>query len=570
MSNADTTQVLSDVNGTATGKTVSGSSLSRFFPFLEWLPMLDGKTIRNDIWAGVAAGILILPQAIALATMAGLPPEVGLYTSIFPVFICALFGSSWHVLSGPNTSISVMVALIVGAYASVGTPDWITYTLTLTFIAGAIQLLFGIFRLGVIFNYFSHTVMVAIVTGVGIIIIIQQLGNFLGLTVNPGEPVEDTLYMMFFRLPLANGWATGLGILTVASGVFIKRFYPKLPYIIVAVIIGMLAGWLAEILFGSEVTNIDKLGYLSLEALPLSAPDFSPTTFYEAAEGLIMGGFMIAFLGLMQSAVIARAMAVKSGQHVDMDQEIIGQGLSNVVGSFLTCYPSCGSFNRSASNIETGGKTPLVGIVSAIVLAALVVFAAPLIAHMPLSVMAGILFLVGWGLIKIKDIKTLLAVRGETRIAFLLVLFTTVFGGLEWAVMLGIAVSIILYLRAVSKPELDVLFENEADQYIPEGIEDATVVQISGSIFFGSAPSIERAFADIAQEDQRKKPLIIAGELIDNMDDAGIASLITEARKRKESGGDFILWLRNHSMDSLLKRSGLLEVIGADHIHYAS
>ena len=544
--------------------------LARMMPFTEWMSVLDGKTVRNDIWAGIAAGILILPQAIALATMAGLPPEVGLYTSIFPVLVCALFGSSWHVLSGPNTSISVMVAMVVSAYAGIGTPDWITYTLTLTFIAGVIQLLFGFFKLGVVFNYFSHTVMVAIVTGVGIIIIIQQLGNFLGLTVNPGEPVEDTLYTMLFRLPLANGWATALGVITVATGLLVKHYAPKMPALIIAVIAGMLGGWLLEFLFGSEVTRFDKLGYLSLEALPLSAPDFSPTVFYEAAEGLIMGGFMIAFLGLMQSAVIARAMAVKSGQHIDIDQEVVGQGLSNVAGSFFTCYPSCGSFNRSASNIETGGKTPLVGIVSAICLAALVVFAAPVIAQMPLSVMAGILFLVGAGLIKIKDIKTLLAVRGENRFAFLLVLFATVYGGLEWAVMLGIAISVILYLRAVSKPEVDILFENEAHQYMPEGVEDATVVQLSGSIFFGSTHSIERAFADIAQEDHRQKLLIIAGEHIDNMDEAGVAALLTEASKRKQSGGNMALWLRNHKLDSLFERTGLMQMIGKDNIHYVA
>ncbi len=542
----------------------------RFFPFTEWLPMLDADTIRSDVWAGVAAGILILPQAIALATMAGLPPEVGLYTSIFPIFVSALFGSSWHVLSGPNTSISVMVATIVGAYASIGTPDWIMYTLTLTFIAGAIQLLFGILRLGAVFNYFSHTVMVAIVTGVGVIIIVQQIGNFFGMTVNPGEPVEDTLYSIFFRIPDANWWAASLGILTVGSGMFVKRFFPKLPYIIVAVIVGMLGGWLLDLLFGSGNINVDKLGYLSLEALPLSAPDFSPTNFYEAAEGLIMGGFIIAFLGLMQSAVIARAMAVRSGQHVDIDQEVIGQGLSNIAGSFLTCFPSCGSFNRSASNIDMGGRTPLVGIVSAIVLALLVVFASPVIAQMPLSVMAGILFLVGAALIKVKDIRTLLSVRGEARISFLLVCFTTVYGGLQWGVLLGIAVSIIAYMRAVSRPEFDVLFENEAEQYMPEGVDDATVVQLSGSLFFGSTHTVERALADIARDDQRGKPLIIAGELIDNMDDAGVATLAQEARKRKEAGNGLILWLRDHNLDELLKRNGLFTLLGTGNIHYAT
>jgi len=547
---------------------LEASGLTRFLPFLSWTRLLDAKAIRVDIGAGIAAGILILPQAIALATMAGLPPEIGLYTSIYPVIVCALFGSSWHVLSGPNTSISVMIAAIISGYASIGTPDWIMYTLTMTFIAGVIQLLFGVLRLGVVFNYFSHTVMVAIVTGVGFIIIAQQLGNFLGLTMNPHEPIEDTLYLLPFRLPVANGWSALLGSLTVATGVIVKRWFPRYPYIIVAVLVGMGSGWLLEFLLGSGNLNIDKLGYLSLAALPLSAPDFSPTNFYEAAEGLIMGGFMVAFLGLMQSAVIARSMAVKSGQHVDIDQEVIGQGLSNIVGSFLSCYPSCGSFNRSASNIEMGARTPLAGIVSAITLAVLVVFAGPVIAQMPLSVMAGVLFLVGAGLIKPKDIKTLLAMRGESRIVFLLVLGTTVYGGLQWGVMLGIAASVVIYMRTVSSPEIDVLFENEAQQYMPEAITDATVVSLSGSIFFGSTHSIERAFADVAREDHRRNPLIIAGEHIDNMDDAGAAALVTEARKRRQAGGDMLLWLRNHSLDALLARSGLLSALGAGNIFY--
>jgi len=148
----------------------------------------------------------------------------------------------------------------------------------------------------------------------------------------------------------------------------------------------------------------DKLGTMALSPLPLSAPDFSPDNFAQAAEGLYTIAFVMAFLGLMQSCVIARAMAIKSGQNVNMNQEVIGQGLSNIGGSFLSCFPSCGSFNRSASNIETGARTPLAGVISAF---------APVIAEMPVTVMAGVLFLVGAGLIKLQDIKKLLQIRGE-------------------------------------------------------------------------------------------------------------------------------------------------------------
>lgn len=550
--------------------TQTTTRTEKFFPFLSWFAILDKNVVTADIWAGIAAGVLILPQAIALATLAELPPEIGIYTSIFPVLICAFFGSSWHVLSGPNTSISVMIATIVGAISSVGTPDFIMYAITMTFLVGVIQLLWGVFKLGGIFNYFSHTVMMALVIGVGFIIIIQQLGNFLGLTVNGSEAVEDTLYSIFFRIPHSNWYAASLGALTVITGLLVKKYRPKWPYIIIATIVGIAALWLYEnVFFGSDI-NVDKLGYLSLDAIPLSMPDFSPTTFYEVAEALIMGAFMIAFLGLMQSAVIARAMGVKSGQAVDINQEVIGQGLSNMGGAFLSCYPSCGSFNRSAANLETGGRTPLTGIISAIALALLVILAAPVLAHLPLSVVAGVLFLVGWGLIDVAYIKKVVSVRGTSRNVFLLTLFVTVYGGLEWAVMLGIFLSIVVYLRSVSHPEIGIVNSSEALNYLPDGVseEEATVVHMQGSIFFGSTASLERIFVDIAAQDNRKNMLIIAGEYIDNLDEAGATSLINENIKRKQSGGSMFIWLRNNKLDEILKTSGLIEAVGAENIRY--
>jgi len=549
---------------------LSTSWTAKVFPFLSWTSMLDRSTVVADLWAGIAAGVLILPQAIALATLAELPPEIGIYTAIFPVVICALFGSSWHVLSGPNTSISVMVAMIIGAISSVGTPDFIIYAITLTFLVGVIQVAWGFLKLGGVFNYFSHTVMMALVIGVGFIIIIQQLGNFFGLTINGSEPVEDTLYSIFFRLSDANWYATSLGAMTVATGLVVKKYRPKWPNVILATSTGLIGLWLFEnVFFGSDI-NVDKLGYLSLDAIPLSMPDFSPTHFYEVAEALIMAAFMISFLGLMQSAVIARAMAVKSGQIIDINQEVIGQGLSNLGGAFMSCYPSCGSFNRSAANYEAGGRTPLTGIFSAIALALLVILAAPVLAYLPLSVVAGVLFLVGIGLIDVAYIKKVISVRGTSRNVFLLTLFVTVYGGLQWAVMLGIFLSIVVYLRSVSRPEIDIVNSNEAHQYLPEGVsdEDATVVHMAGSIFFGSTATLERIFADISKQDERKNALIIAGEYIDNMDEAGATSLLNESLKRKQAGGTMYMWLRNDKLDDIMISSGLREALGPDNIMY--
>ncbi len=543
--------------------------LYKLFPFLLWLPMLDRETVKVDIIAGIVAGVLILPQAIALATLAGMPPEYGFYTAIFPVIIASLYGSSWHALSGPNTAMCVMMGSALGLYASQSTPDYIMYAITLSFMVGVIQMVFGALKLGIIFNYFAHTVMVGIVTGVGIIIIVQQVGNFLGVIMNSSEPIEDTVVQIFYRIPFSNWYAVFVGTITVISGLIVKRWFKKWPYLIVCVIVGMIAAKLLELVFGSAVVNLDKLGTMALSPLPLSAPDFSPENFSEVAEGLYTIAFVLAFLGLMQSCVIALAMAIKSGQNVDMNQEVIGQGLSNIGGSFLSCFPSCGSFNRSASNIETGAITPLAGLISAFALGLLMIFATSVVAEMPVTVMAGVLFLVGAGLIKLKDIKKLLQIRGEFRIMFLLTLATTVYGGLDKGVFIGIFLSVVAYLRRTSKPELDLFFGEEAEQYVPANLKGpATVLQIAGNVFFGSVHTLEQVLSDLSQLDNHKGHLVIAGEHLHHLDLAGAEILVQEANKRKIHDCQLAFWLRDHNLDKVLQHSGLMDTVGPENIHY--
>jgi SulP family sulfate permease len=592
----------------------SADWFKKVFPLLQWWPLLNRESAKADIVAGVTGGVLILPQAIALASLAGLPPEYGLYTSMFPVLFAALFGSSWHALSGPNTALCILLAHSIEPYASVGSAEWIQYAITLGFMAGLVQLSIGVLRLGVVFNYFSHAVMVALITGVGIIIIISQLGNFMGVLMNIAEPIENALPQVFYAVERANWFAVAVGSITVLSGLYIKKRKPNWPFMIIAVVVGMLAAYILELVFSPSYVGLDKLGAMSLSALPLSGPDFRPETFSEASEGLIPASIMIALLGLMQASVIARAMANKSGQHVDINQETVGQGIANIAGSFLSCFPGCSSFNRSASNLEAGARTPLSAIVSVIALGALVLFAAPLIRQMPLAVIAGILLLVGMGLIKKEDIKKVMSENRESKIIFLLTLCTTLYGGLDKAVYLGVALSVIAYLRSTSAPHIAVLSGEAAQLYfprrkpastgnaggqsnpvitdesprdiehannvpkrtednvieisIPKRFDHATVVQISGSLFFGSIPRVEAVFNKLAKQDQHKGDLIISGENLHYMDGAGADVLYREVERRISNGARVTLWIRNHSLDQVLESSGLSALLGKENIYY--
>jgi len=548
--------------------------MSAFFSFFSlfnctaWFGLLNRAVIRNDLIAGTIAGVLILPQAVALATLAGMPPEYGLYTSIFPVIIASWFGSSWQALSGPNTALAIMIATALAPYASLSTPDYIMYAITLSCIVGAIQLLFAVLRLGVIFNYFSETVLVALVTAVGITIILRQSGDFMGIIMNVPEDIDYTLYRLFFSLHLINGYALAVGITTVLAGMLSKRYRPKWPHHILAIIVGTLMAEALDLLFGSATTAIDRLGHLSLSIAPFSRPDFSPANFAETAEGLISAGFIIALMGLIQSTIIARSLATKTGQLIDNNKEVASQGLSNVAGSFLSCFPACGSFNRSAANLEAGALTPLAGIVSALALALLVFSASPLIARLPMPVMAGVLFLVAAGLIKIKDIKRLLSIRSEARIIFVITLIMALYGNLADGVFLGTFLSIVAYLRSVSVPEIELLFGLEAEQYQPAGMEQATVLKVSGSLFFGSVAGLEKFLVDLNTREGRQRPLVILCEQVRNMDESALEVLTNEAIKRREAGGDLFLWLGDHKLDTVIRDSRLPGVIDDDHLLY--
>jgi len=533
-----------------------------------WFGALNRATIRNDLIAGTVAGVLILPQAVALATLAGMPPEYGLYTSIFPVIIASLFGSSWQALSGPNTALVIMISTALAPYASSGTPDYIMYAITLSCIVGVMQLLFSIFKLGVIFNYFSETVLVALVTAVGITIIIRQSGDFMGIIMNIPEDIDHTLYRLFFSVHFINGYAVTVGITTIMASVISRRYWPKWPHYIVSIVVGTLVAETLDFMFGSATTAIDRLGHLSLNIAPFSHPDFSPSNFAEVAEGLISSGFSISLMGLIQSIIIAKNLATETGQLIDNNKEIASQGLSNIAGSFLSCFPACGSFNRSSANLEAGASTPLAGIVSALMLALLVFSASPLIARLPLPAVAGILFIVATSLIKIKDIKRLLLVRGEARIIFVLTLITALYGNLSDGVFLGAFLSIAAYLRSVSVPKIELLFGLGANQYQPSGVGPSTILKISGSLFFGSITELEKFLVDLNIRDGRKRPLVILCEQVQNIDESALDVFTNEALKRRKVGGDLFLWLGDHKLDTMIYNSRLPEIIGNDHLLY--
>ncbi|HID48925.1 MAG TPA: SulP family inorganic anion transporter [Chromatiales bacterium] len=517
---------------------------SIFTPFRLWWPRVNGKTLKIDFLAGLTGAVVVLPQGVAFATIAGMPPEYGLYAGMIPAVVAALFGSSWHLVSGPTTAASIVLFSALSVYAEPGSMDYVSLALTLTFMVGIIELGLGLARMGALVNFISHSVIVGFTTGAALLIASKQLKNFFGVTIPRGGHLHDVLYNFAQQIPNINPYVTTVAFATLLSGIAIKRWVPRLPYMIIAMVFGSLVALVLNQIYGAGTTAIGTVGALPDTLPPLSSPNFSLSTIKDLAPTALA----VTLFALTEAVSIGRSLGARSGQRIDGNQEFIGQGLSNIVGSFFSGYVATGSFNRSGLNYQAGAKTPLAAVFAGSLLIIIVVLVAPLAAYLPNAAMAGILFLVAWGLIDFREIQHILkASRRETAImgvTFLGALFLE----LEFAIFAGVLLSLVLYLMRVSQPRIVTRVpdprkpnrEFSTDPDLPQ-CPQLRFLRIDGSLFFGSISHVQEALAEIEERYPEQKHLAIVAQGINFADISGGDTLVREALKRKARGGDLYL-----------------------------
>src|SRR5512139_1885825 len=400
-------------------------SLRKYIPFMQWWSMVSRRAIKADIIAGITGAIIVLPQGVAFAIIAGLPPEYGLYSAIVPAIIAAFFGSSHHLISGPTTAISIVVFTTLSPLYPPSSAEYIQMALTLTFLAGFFQLALGVARLGALVNFVSHSVVIGFTSGASILIATSQLSNILGITAPKKHSFIHIWADIISRLSETNFYVLSIGLGTLLIAVVFKILKPKWPGMLIAMIAGSV---MAFIMKGND-HSIRLVGSLPGHLPPLSHPYITTSSLRELAPPALA----VAMLGLAEAVSIARSIATKTEQRIDSNKEFIGQGLSNIIGSFFSSYASSGSFTRTGVNYEAGAKTPLAAVFAALFLAAIVVLVAPHTAYLPIPAMAGVLILVAGKLVNTRHIGHILRVsRAET--AVLAVTFlATLFVQLEFA-----------------------------------------------------------------------------------------------------------------------------------------
>ncbi len=539
------------------------------FPCLLWWPRLDGPTVRADLVAGLTGAVIVLPQCVAFATLAGMPIEYGLYCAMLPAIVAALFGSSWHLVSGPTNAISIVLFASLAPLAEPGSARYVELALTVTLLVGVMQLAMGLARLGALVNFISHTVIVGFMAAAAVVIIDAQVKTFFGLDIPRGASFFETWGTLLSRLPDIDTAVTAVGAITLACAVVVRRWRPRWPYMILAMIVGSIAAWLIE-RSSAGGTSITTVGALPASLPPLSLPSLSLVSLQETAAIALA----LTILALTEAVSIARSIAVRSGQRIDSNQEFIGQGLSNLAGAFSSSYASSGSFNRSGVNYDAGARTPLAAASSALFLLVILFAVAPLAAYLPHAAMAAVLLVVAWGLIDRRGIRRILSSSRSESMVLALTFFSGVFVSLEFCILAGVLLSLTLYLNRTSRPALVALLPQQSaagrhfaplDARTP--CPQLAVVRVDGSLFYGAVEHVRDRLVDLAgKAPGQPRHLLLVGDGINLLDIAGAHMLEDEAARLAAAGGGLYLAGMKPPVLEMLERSGALHGIGAAHV----
>lgn len=535
---------------------------TRLFPFLIWFRLITPEKARDDLFAGLTNAVIVLPQGVAYALIAGMPPEYGLYAAIVPAIIAALFGSSWHLISGPTAALSIVVFTTVSPLAAPGSPEFINLVLVLTLMAGLFQLLLALFRFGTLVNFVSHSVVVGFTTGAAIVIASSQVKNILGVDIESSGTFLSSWQGVYAAAGDTNFYAVSVAAITVICCLFVKRFLPRWPNMLIAMIISSAYAWW----LGAADKGIKLVGEIPGSLPPFLFPQLDTASLYELAPGAIA----IGLLGLVEAVSIARSVATRSRQTIHGNQEFYGQALSNIVGSLFSSYASSGSFTRTGVNYSSGAKTPLAAIIAAISLAVIVLVFADLTSYVPIPSMAGLLLIVSWNLIDFHHIGSIFK-AGRSEFAVLTVTFcATLVMALEFAIYIGVILSLVFYLKRTSQPTIvEILPDpnshrplfNPAHEDQQLRCPQLRIIRIEGSLFFGAVNFVKDYLENISEPN-----VLIVGDSINHIDIAGAEMLMHEAQRRRDKGHALYLSNLKAGVDQYLARGEFREEIGNHQI----
>ena len=545
-------------------------NLSKIFPFLTWIGELkDRDVLRADILAGVTVALILIPQSMAYAQLAGLPAYYGLYISFMPVMIAALWGSSRQLATGPVAVVSIMTATALAPVAT--SPEhYIALAMFMALLVGLFQLFLGIFRLGLVVNFLSHPVIVGFTNAAALVIGLSQLSKIFGVSM-PGSASDHFLGRIWGVIQQVGD--THILTLLMSVGALIlmlglKRYSPKTPCVLVAVVLSIILSWL----FTYEEKGGAVVGSIP-EGLPnIEIPIFS----FQLVGALLPAVMVIALVGFMEAISIAKAMAAQTKDHIDPNQELIGQGLGNIAGSFTQAYPASGSFSRSAVNLNAGARTGFSSVVTAIIVLITLLFLTPLLYHLPQGVLAAVIMLAVFGLINFKAVKHAWLANKHDGLASIVTFVATIglAPHLDQGILLGASLAIGLYLFRTMTPRIAFLGRfadgtlRDISVHTDLPVDEKVVaVRFDGSLYFANVSYFEDAILKAAAEHQDAKFILVVGDGINQLDASGEEVLHHLVQRLYDNGVTLVFSGLKRQILKIMIKTKLIEHIGKQNIH---
>ncbi|GAB3800302.1 SulP family inorganic anion transporter [Virgibacillus kimchii] len=509
--------------------------LKKLIPALDWMLTYKKSDLSGDLSAGLIVAVMLIPQGMAYAMLAGLPPVVGLYASTIPLIIYALFGTSRQLAVGPVAMVSLLVLAGVSTLAEPGSGEYISLTLLLMLMIGLIQFLMGVLRLGFLVNFLSHAVISGFTSAAAIIIGISQLKDLIGVNLESNHAIMQ-LWEAVANISEINPVTLGVGAGSIALLILFKKYVRKIPGPIIVVAV--------SILLVSQL-NLERFGLSIVGEVPQGLPALSiPAFTMDAVIALLPIALTISFVGFMESIAMGKAIAAKEKYKIEPNKELVGLGLANVGGSFFSAYPVTGGFSRSAVNYESGARTPLASIITAILIILTLLFFTDYFYYLPNAVLAAIIMVAVYGLIDVKEARHLFKIRSADGWTWAVTFLATLLIGIEQGILVGLAFSLIIFIARSAYPHVAELgylpdknvFRNV--QRYPEAEVDPEVLifRVDASLYFANMTFLEDRLCKRAAEKTDLKWIILDFSGVNSMDAVAIQSL--EEMMETCSGGN--------------------------------
>ena len=534
------------------------SLLQRFVPITKWAPRYDHRDLRSDLAAGLTIGAMLVPQGMAYALLAGLPPEVGLYASIVPVIVYAIFGTSRQLAVGPVAIVSLMTATALAPLFEQGSAGYVSAAALLALMVGAVHLVLGFGRLGFIVNFLSHSVLVGFTAAAAIIIGFSQVKHLLGISVPRTEHFSETVTEVVRAADGTHGWTIALGAGSVILLLAMKRYMKKLPGALVIVVASIVA---------VHLLDLEQRGVKTVGEIPGSLPAFGlPDVGLDTMGSLVTTAIAITLVGFMESIAVAKVYARRHRYDVEPNQELIALGAANVASGLFGGYSVTGGFSRTAVNDTAGARTPLASIVTALLILVTVLFFTPLFEPLPQAALAAIIIVAVLNLIDVTEMRHIAHVKRSDVIGMSVAFVATLTLGIELGILVAVVSSMLVVFARMSKPHTAVLGRiPETTSYrnidrFPEAVTDdgVRVVRIDAALSFVNAQHVKRLCLDAAVElTVSPRVLVLDCSGINDIDATGaeaLAEIITEF-----DAGDATLVLADVKgpVRDVLRRAGL-------------